>query len=123
MNSDVFGLWYFVLLIIIVIVSNVINNRLKRQVLDEATETTKGQISDVKFCEGDRAKDSFYYWKVSYSVDGRSYTLKSGDSGMSKAEMKTHLGETVDVFYIPHNPGKAHATVYGVTAWSGAAPF
>lgn len=123
MRSDLFGVVCFVALLVIVIVSNVINHRLKRKIRDNATETTKGRISDVKFCQGDRRCDCFDYWVISYTVGGAHYTLKSGDSGMSRAAMESHLGETVDVYYVPDHPGKAHALVYDVTAWGGAAPF
>ena len=112
-----------VILFIVVILLNVINIKKKKRILETATAITEGRITDVKFCEGDRREDCFYYWKVSYSVDGRQFTMKSGDSGMRSQEMKTHIGETVEVHYDPENPANAYAIVYGVKAWHGAAAF
>ena len=121
--KTVIGICCLVALFAIVIVLRKFNNERKKLILEEATAITKGQIIAVKFCEGDMPSDCFFYWKVSYMAEGSRYTLKSGDSRMSKSSMMTHIGETVDVHYIPGDPGKAYASVYGVTAWSGAAAF
>ena len=122
MTNYIIAICGVVALFVLLFVMAAINGRHKRRILDEATETTTGQIIDVKFYAGDRDSDCYFYWKVRYSVGDAQYTLKSGDSGMTKWAMEMHLGETVDVFYVPGDPRKAHATVHGVTAWSGVAP-
>ena len=112
-----------ILFFVIVILLNVVNSQKKKRILETANAITTGRITGVKFSEGDRRWDCIYYWKISYSVNGSQYTLRSGDSRMRKAEMETHIGETVDVHYDRENPGNAYAIVYGVKAWHGAAAF
>lgn len=89
----------------------------KDDTLTKATETTTGRIIKSTYSGASGDADITYYWVIEYQVRGVSYKMSISDPPMSSREMKTHIGETVEVHYDPDSPGCAWAEAYGATGW------